>query len=605
MNLWVNVDEHDGVPSQLRKDVTPPPHWRLDAIAALGRPHDMALSADAASVAFVLDMGDLSDIWAMTVAGTELRRLTTNRGPYAFWEDTPPAWSPDGDRVAFAAAGWIHLVAAAGGPPQRLAEAGSPLWLDSDHLLATVERDRVGRLCRVAVADPWPIPLSPADGSATSATVSSDGSRIAYVHSPADDRNRSDLRVVDLIDGSVDTIVSVPGHFVTSPAFAPDGSSIAFVCDRTGWKELYLLIDGTERPLTSEQADMSSLRWSADGSRILAVRTRAGRDDLVLVDAEFGEVSRVAAGGTWSSPSWTADGSVIAVHEDHRTAPGIVTVDPDGRLDRPFAAVPAAIAAAPHVTPEVVTYRSTDGLEIAGFLFRPPGAGRGKCPAVVYPHGGPTSHYGDEWDGHAQYFVDKGYAWFAVNFRGSTSYGRDFEHADHGDWGVGDAEDCLAAHDYLAGLDWIDRERIAIFGASYGSYLALASLARDPRHRFACGVAKYGDCDILTSWAQGDQPGVEDLERMMGHPSDNRAAYIEGSPVHMIANVARPILVAHGEQDERVSPEQSKELIAELKKHGKPYEYVTYPTEGHGLLRREPQIDFYRRLERFLDWYLM
>ena len=62
---------------------------------------------------------------------------------------------------------------------------------------------------------------------------------------------------------------------------------------------------------------------------------------------------------------------------------------------------------------------------------------RRPCPAVVYPHGGPTSCYGDEWDGHAQYFVDKGYAWLAINFRGSTGYGREFERLNHGDWGVG------------------------------------------------------------------------------------------------------------------------------------------------------------------------
>ena len=245
--------------------------------------------------------------------------------------------------------------------------------------------------------------------------------------------------------------------------------------------------------------------------------------------------------------------------------------------------VPAAVDAAPHVTPEVVSYRSLDGREIPGFLFRPPAADRGRCPVVVYPHGGPTSHYGDEWDGHAQYFLDKGYGWFAVNFRGSTSYGLEFEHAEHGQWGVADTEDCLAAHDYLAGLDWVDPERIAIFGASYGSYLVVAALARDPQHRYACGIAKYGDCDILTSWAQGDQVGIEDLERMMGHPSENRHGYREGSPIHWVAGIERPLLIAHGERDERVSPEQSAQLTEALRRHGKTFEYITYPTEGHGL----------------------
>jgi dipeptidyl aminopeptidase/acylaminoacyl peptidase len=226
-------------------------------------------------------------------------------------------------------------------------------------------------------------------------------------------------------------------------------------------------------------------------------------------------------------------------------------------------------------------------------------------PAVVHPHGGPTDAYIDAWDGHAQYFVDKGYAWLAINFRGSTGYGRDFERLNHGVWGVDDTRDCLAAADHLRTLDWIDGERLAIFGASYGSYMALAAVTDDPEHRFRCAVAKYGDCDILTSWAQGDRDGVQDLERMMGHPSTAREAYRAGSPYHRLANVEAPLLIAHGELDERVSPKQSEQLVAELRRLGKTFEYVTYPTEAHGLLRAGPQLDFYRRLERFLDWHLM
>ena len=172
-------------------------------------------------------------------------------------------------------------------------------------------------------------------------------------------------------------------------------------------------------------------------------------------------------------------------------------------------------------------------------------------------------------------------------------------------WGVDDTKDCLAAHDFLASLDWVDGERIGIFGGSYGSYLALSSVVDDPQHRFRCAVAKYGDCDILTSWAQGDREGVQDLERMMRHPRDARAAYRAGSPIHRIEQLAVPVLVAHGERDERVSPKQSQQLVAALERTGATYEYVTYPTEAHGFLRAAPQVDFYRRLERFFDWWLL
>ena len=232
-------------------------------------------------------------------------------------------------------------------------------------------------------------------------------------------------------------------------------------------------------------------------------------------------------------------------------------------------------------------FTSRDGLEIPGFLFRPRGASaERRVPAIVYPHGGPTDAYMDNWDGHAQYFVDKGYAWLAVNFRGSTGYGREFERANHGVWGVKDTWDCLAAADHLRTLDWVDGDRLGIFGASYGSYMALLSVTDDPEHRFRCAVAKYGDCDILTSWAQGDREGVQDLERMMGHAGDRARGRTAPAPPSTGSRTSRaPLLIAHGERDERVSPKQSEELVAGLRRAGKTFEYITYPTEAHGLLR--------------------
>ena len=118
--------------------------------------------------------------------------------------------------------------------------------------------------------------------------------------------------------------------------------------------------------------------------------------------------------------------------------------------------------------------------------------------------------------------------------------------------------------------------------------MALCATVDDPEHRFACGVAKYGDCDIVTSWAQGDREGRLDLERMMGAPADAREAYRAGSPIHRIEQLAVPLLIAHGEQDERVHPAQSVELVDALRRLGKAFEYVTYPTEAHGLLRAGP-----------------
>jgi dipeptidyl aminopeptidase/acylaminoacyl peptidase len=630
LDVWVGKDEVDGVPSQPRKDVRPPPHWRLEAVAATERPRSLTVAPDGRTAAFIQDR-DTSDVWLLELGGGAPSRLTTGRDPAPYWEDTESRISPDGTRVAYADQGSVWVVAAAGGPPRQLAEAGSPVWLRDDRLVVSVERDDTSRLAVLDVADPWPRPLCGSEpqaapqaarapaapgehgleryGDEWGAAVSPDGTAVAFAFTPRHDLLRAEIRVADVASGAVRALTGTSALADRSPAWSPDGATIAFSSERSGWYELYLIgADGTGgRQLTHVGADFTGPEWHHGGGRLVATRCRRNRFDLVTVDAATGEVTVVAEGGSWSSPHWTADGAIVATYEDVATPPQIRLVREGESPETLHAPTPLAVRAAPHVRPEDVTYTSFDGLEIPAFLFRPSGASREHpVPAIVYPHGGPTSCYGDDWDGHAQYFLDKGYAWLAVNFRGSTGYGREYERRNHGDWGVGDTKDCLAAADYLRTLDWVDGNRLGIFGSSYGSYLALLAVTDDPEHRFRCAVAKYGDCDILSSWAQGDREGVQDLGRMMDHPSRDPGAYRAGSPVHRLANVEVPLLIAHGELDLRVSPKQSEELVQELRRlGGKTFEYVTYPTEAHGFLRAGPQLHFYRRLERFLDWYLM
>jgi dipeptidyl aminopeptidase/acylaminoacyl peptidase len=614
-SVWIGKDEHLGVPSQPRKDVGAPPHWRLEAVAATPRPRSLSISADRRRATFIEDR-DTSDVWLLDLdARGAPERLTTGRDPAPFWEDTTPHLSPDGSRVAYGDQGHVWIVPTAGGPARRLTEGGSPVWIDDARLVISVERDdaRVTRLAVIDVADPWPHRLAvhhgelDARGDEGEAAVSPDGTEVAYTFTPRADLNRSEIRVASVETGQVRAVTGTPRMHDREPAWSPDGKTIAYASERSGFYELHLVdSDGQDdRQLTSADADHSEHEWHPEGDRLVAVRCERNRFNLVIIDAAGG-AEQLARGGTWSAPHWTTTGDVVGAYDDHATPPELRRVTAGGEPEAVHAPAPKAMKAAPYARPEDVTYRSFDGVEIPAFLMRPRDASPERpAPAVVYPHGGPTSYYGDEWDGHAQYFLDRGYAWLAINFRGSTGYGREFERLNHGVWGVDDTKDCLAAADFLRTLDWIDGERLAIFGASYGSYMALLSVTDDPEHRYRCAITKYGDCDIVSSWAQGDREGVQDLERMMGKPDENLEAYVAGSPYHRLENVQVPLLVAHGERDDRVSPKQSEQLVAELRRLGKPFEYVTYPTEAHGLLRAGPQLDFYRRLECFLDWNLM
>ncbi len=593
--MWIGKDEHEGVLAQPRKDLKPPPHWRLEAVAHTPRPRTLTIGADRHRALFIQD-SEGSDVWLLDLeSGGPPERLTTGRDPTSYWEDVEPRLSPDGSTAAYGDQGHVWLVPASGGPPRQLVEGSSPVWIDSDRLVISVERDDTTRLAVIATKDPWPRRLAAGHGELDEhgdegeATVSPDGTEVAYMFTPRGDLNRSEIRVASLESGAVRALTGTPRMHDRGAAWSPDGERIAYISERSGFYEIHLVArDGSgDRQLTSSQADHDELDWHPDGDQMVALRGRRNRFDLVVVDAESGNTDVIAPGGTWSSPLWTAAGDIVAGYEDHAT-PGELR-----RLgDQPrtvHAPAPLSVKGAPYAALEDVSFPSFDGLEIPGFLRRPSNASHdGPAAAVVYPHGGPTSHYGDEWDGHAQYFVDRGYAWLAINFRGSTGYGRDFERLNHGAWGVDDTKDCLAAADFLRTLDWVDGDRLGIFGASYGSYMALLSVTDDPEYRYRCAVTKYGDCDIVSSWAQGDREGVQDLERMMGPPSAAREAYRAGSPYHRLENVRVPLLIAHGERDKRVSPKQSEQLVERLRKLGKTFEYVTYPTEAHGLLQGGP-----------------
>jgi dipeptidyl aminopeptidase/acylaminoacyl peptidase len=591
---WVGKNEHAGVRAQPRKDLKPPPHWRLEAVARTPRPRSLTISADRRHACFIQD-ADTSDVYWLDLAGGAPERLTTGRTLTTYWDDDPARPSPDGSTIAYTEDEHVWLAPTAGGPAQKLVKGGSPVWIDDHTLVISVERDDTTRLAVVDTTDPWPrrLALTQDKGDEEEAAVSPDGTRVAFTFCPRDDLNRSEIRVADVATGETRAITGTPRMHDRTPAWSPDGRTIAYASERSGFYELHL----SDRQLTHAGADHSEHAWHPDGTKLVAIRGRRNRFDLVEIDLQ-GQATVLAEGGAYGAPHYTADGDVIATYEADDTPPEL------RRGTTLHAPAPRAVRRAPHATLEEVTFPSFDGLEIPAFLMRPD---RDQpVPAIVHPHGGPTDAHGDLWDGHAQYFVDKGYAWLQPNFRGSTGYGREFERANHGVWGVDDTKDCLAAADYLRGLDFIDGARLGVFGGSYGSYMALLCVIDDPEHRFRCAATKYGDCDILTSWAQGDRFGVQDLERMMDHPAKAREAYAAGSPFHRLANLSVPLLVAHGERDVRVHPRQSAQLVAELRRlGGKTFEYVTYPTEGHGFLNVEPQLDFYRRLERFLDWHLM
>jgi len=605
-------EERNNWPALAIPGSQPPPGWSHNLLAAIDRPRSHVVSPAGEQIAFFWDRDEASDLYVMPARGGWPRRLSFDREALPYWFDEPPQWSPDGEWLAYTSQGHAWVVHSSGGQPvkasARMDAAGSPRWLPDSHgLVFTWDAGEFTCLVLGDRAGAWPRPLTPPTGRDSEPQPSPDGCWVAYIHRPLDDLDRADLRLVRPGDGGMVPVSATPGRACRKPRWSPEGKQLAYTAQRVDFFDLYVYDpeNGQERRLARLGCDLDDLAWSPDGSRLACTANREGAFDLVIIAADSGAVSDLRRSqGFHARPQWLAGSDALTFEYDDPITPAdLYRIDPGTRRVKQLTfSTPPALAALELRKPDHLRYPSLDGLEIPAVYYRPRnpnGAG------IVWPHGGPTGQHALEWDAWAQYMLAKGYTLLAPNFRGSTGYGLAFERLSYGFWGVTDTQDCLAAADTLARQPGIDPARLAIYGGSYGGYLAICAITDDPKARFACGVAKYGDCNLLTSWAQCERSGREDTERILGHPSRRRQEFRLASPVHRAQNVRAPLLIVHGLLDPYVPPQQSEELVEALRREGKTYEYKTYPDEGHGILRKANLLDYAARMERFLDWWLL
>jgi dipeptidyl aminopeptidase/acylaminoacyl peptidase len=603
--------DRNGWPSIRRPDLKPPPGLNLSLLTSLERIRSHSLSS-AGRIAYIKDGESLSDVFTVSAETGWPARITTDRPLAAYWDDEIPQWSPDGMWLAFCIKTHVHLVPREGGLPRKITgfttAASSPRWMpDSKGLVITVEQDEVDQLLLTDREGSWPRALTVDRlGDHWDAQPSPDGSRLLFTLRRFDDLNRLDLVLLDLPSGRQSTLYGRASTRAHTPKWSPDGKMAAFISQESGFEELYLIDPdgGGLQRVTKGGQDILQYQWAPDGKRIVCVINRSGSFDLILLETDTGTVFDLRSGaGIHSNPNWSRDGSFLTFeYESPLLPPDIYRLDPHSRVEQQLTfSNPPALQRNMLVVPERVGYKSFDGLEIPAFLYRPvvPNGA-----AILYPHGGPKDQYGYFFDELAQYFTAKGYYYLAPNYRGSTGYGIQFERANYKDWGIGDTQDCLYGAKYLQKIKGILGERIGIAGGSYGGYMAICALARDPEYLFACGVAKYGDSNLLSSWAQCEKRLRLYTEIFLGHPASNWNIYRNGSPIAEAHKVQKPVLILHGLLDTVVPPEASEEWVEALRREGKVFEYKTYVDEPHGFLRRDNLMDVYERMEQFLDWYL-
>jgi dipeptidyl aminopeptidase/acylaminoacyl peptidase len=604
--------ERSGWPSLKRPDVKPPLGWDLSQLVSINRIYNHQLSPDGEKIAFIWNRDGLADVYVMPSAGGWPARFSTNRASTPYWWDEVPQWSPDNQWLAFCIDNHVHITPEPGGLPRKItsftSQASSPVWMpDSQGLIITIQRETCAKLYLTDREGQSLRMLTSGDGDDLNAQPAPDGSKVAFVHSPRNDPNRWDIRMIDLDSGEVNLLIGNPKQKDWRPHWSPDGKQIAFLSQRSGFNEAWLIEpDGQGlRQLTHLGMDVGWLSWSPDGKRIACTVNHGGAFDLALIDVQTGEISNLSSSeGYFSQINWDPKGDSLTVeYENPLLPPDIYRVSiPDGQKTQLTLSNLPALEVLSLVVPERVSYRSYDGLEIPALLYRPQ---KSNGAAILYPHGGPTEQYGFGYDLMAQYFVAKGYTYLAPNYRGSTGYGLDYEHANYNNWGVGDTQDCLYGTKYMRTLPGVDPQRIGIMGGSYGGYMVACCLSRDPEYLFACGVSRYGDANLVSSWAQCDPSTRLYTEMQITRPALNRQVYIDGSPIHQAENIQKPVLILHGLEDRVVPPQASEEWVEALRRAGKTFEYKTFSGEPHGFQKRATQLEALERTERFLDWYLM
>jgi dipeptidyl aminopeptidase/acylaminoacyl peptidase len=240
---------------------------------------------------------------------------------------------------------------------------------------------------------------------------------------------------------------------------------------------------------------------------------------------------------------------------------------------------------------------TTDGVIAQGWLMTPDGPG--PFPTILDIHGGPQGHELDRYDPDAQAWVERGFAFFTLNYRGSTGFGRDYEQAIWGNVGRFELADMVAARETLVGAGIADPERIVLQGGSYGGYLTLLGLGRRP-DLWAGGVAHVAIADWRRMYEDGESLRDYQAALFGGTPDETPELHTEASPVTYVDRLAAPLLIVQGRNDARCPARQMEDYVALAERFGKDVT-IDWFDAGHGHGATETRIAWCRRAIEFVE----
>ncbi len=492
---------------------------------------------------------------------------------------------------------------------------------------------------------------------------SSDGKRIAF-SANRKQASRFDLYVQEVgraggphkVEARL--VCEGPGGYFTAGEFSPNGKQVLVSEYPSNSNQFIHVVNaetGEDKNLTPHECEVRYLRpkWSADGSAVFVLTDFHGDFlSLAMIDVATGaltflerpswdiEAFDVSRDGRWIAYTINEGGSsklVVRLGGDGipRTAKlpvGVIERLTFGEESWPLAfafsgssqnldvwvwdsptrvpqqrtfASRAGIPPEAFVEPRLEHYESFDGLKIPAWLYMPPKdvAVDGKPPVIVYPHGGPESQSRPTFNAVFAFLLNRGYAIFAPNVRGSSGYGTRFLNMDNVQKRMDSVKDLAHGAYWLRDNGRIDPKRMAVYGGSYGGFMVLAAITQYP-DLYAAAIDVVGIANFVSFLENTGAYRRAAREAEYGSLQRDRDFLQSISPIYLVDKIKTPLMVIHGANDPRVPVGEAEQIVAALKKRGVPVEYLRYEDEGHGLVKLNNRLDAYPKMAGFLDKYL-
>jgi dipeptidyl aminopeptidase/acylaminoacyl peptidase len=576
------------------------------------------VTPDGESVLFVSNISGQFNLWSTRIDGGWPDQLTT------FTENTVRAVTVRDDGTILFIADrdgdefhQLYRIPAGGGWPEQLTDLpqvqhmiGPGAWSPDGTTFAfsaNSRRPQDGEVFLWTEGDDEPRYLWGEGRYAFPAGFSRDGTKLIGLEF----RSNSDMSLflIDVATGDATEMTPHEGEvkFLPGP-WAADGSGFYVLTDegREFMGLAFQPLSGDREWIEAPDRDIDELAGSADGRVIAWIENDEGYGRLRVRDVEAGrelpapKLPQGTASGFGSGLSLSPDGSRVALAWDQPARPPEIYVVETATGDaRPVTeSRSAGLSALTLREPELIRYPSFDGREIPAWLYRPDGDG--PTPFVLAIHGGPEAQEKPVYRPLFQYLLDRGIGILATNIRGSTGYGKTYQKLIHHDWGGADMEDWRHAAEWLKAQDFVDGERLGVYGGSYGGFATLTCVTRLPEY-WRAAVDIVGPSNLLTFVRAVPPQWVRFMAKWVGDPDTEADFLRERSPITYVDQVRAALLVIQGAKDPRVVKAESDQMVERLRELGREVEYEVFEDEGHGFTRYTNEIRGYRLTADWLE----